>query len=307
MRSPDVFTFTTLLDACVKAAETDELGGLAEAMAVLRDMQGAGVRANVVTFNCLIAACAKSARKHGLTMVEKGVKVLDMMAESGVQPDAISLNTLISACAEAAAGARTSKEASEALTKGLLLLRGMPKWGLRPTVISYTSLLTAGERAVRIGDTTIIQNGKSLLTRMQDAGVQADVVTYTSLLTCFASAAATGIPGDWVGRSLEVLGTMRAAGVAPTAVTALVLIDTCAKSVRALRRGSEEGRAALERLRRLFQELDHNGDGRVSVGELRVASEKRTKLGGRLRAGQPQQRLGARNGSPPPPPPPPSY
>ena len=59
VRSPDVFTFTTLLDACVKAAETDELGGLAEAMAVLRDMQGAGVRANVVTFNCLIAACAK--------------------------------------------------------------------------------------------------------------------------------------------------------------------------------------------------------------------------------------------------------
>jgi len=123
------------------------------------------------------------------------------------------------------------------------------------------------------------------------------VVTYTSLLTCFASAAATGIPGDWVGRSLEVLGTMRAAGVAPTAVTALVLIDTCAKSVRALRRGSEEGRSALERLRRVFQQLDHNGDGRVSVGELRVASEKRTKLGGRLRDGQPQQKLGASDGS----------
>ncbi|KAJ1470998.1 hypothetical protein T484DRAFT_1845653, partial [Baffinella frigidus] len=62
-----------------QAAEEDELGGLGEAMIVLREMEGAGVRANVVTFNCLIGACCKSSRKHGLTMVEKGVKILEMM------------------------------------------------------------------------------------------------------------------------------------------------------------------------------------------------------------------------------------
>lgn len=59
-----------------------------------------------------------------------------------------------------------------ALRRGLGLLKEMQQWGLRPDVISYTSLLSAGTKAVRLGDKTMASHGLDLLAMMQQQGVQ---------------------------------------------------------------------------------------------------------------------------------------
>jgi len=85
-----VITYTTLLDACVKAARDGEDGGLKEAMEILKEMQGRGLVPNVVTFNCLLGACAKAALERGDGMVDNGMELLERMKELGIAPNAVS-------------------------------------------------------------------------------------------------------------------------------------------------------------------------------------------------------------------------
>lgn len=110
---------------------------------------------------------------------------------------------------------------------------------------------------------------------------QADVVAYTTVLNTFCAAAGRGMEGNWVQRSRQVLEMMAGQSVRPTAVTCRVLVNTCVASVRALC-GDSEGVEVEKRLVRVFRRLDRNGDGSVSLGELRAAMRS-VDAGGRLR------------------------
>jgi pentatricopeptide repeat protein len=283
---PDLITFTTLLDACVRAATQDEDGGRGEAMQVLQEMEKAGLSPNVVTCNCLLSACAKAASTHGLIMVDNGLELLQMMKGMGVAPDIISFNTLISACSFAASNPQRGYKAGDALARGLLVVREMQAHGLQPNVISFTSLLSAGARAIKNeGDVTVLSQARALVALMRDSGVRADVVTYTAILDINAKAAAQGQVGEWVALSLQVLQDMREASVAPTGITCAVFVETCVNSVNMLK-GDSKGRSAQKRIRRIFDRLDRDGDGRISSSELLEASSL-------LQSGRSSPRLGS--------------
>jgi len=84
----------------------------------------------------------------------------------------------------------------------------MQQWGLTPDVISYTGLLSAGTKAVRLGDATMALHGLDVLDLMQAQGVQADVVAYTTVLNSFCAAAGRGMAGNWVQQARQVLEVM---------------------------------------------------------------------------------------------------
>jgi pentatricopeptide repeat protein len=74
LHDPNVFTYTSAMDACRRA------GQATAAVQVLRRMQERGVRANTVTFNTALNACAAT-RDWQLALT-----VLQMMKEAGVRP-----------------------------------------------------------------------------------------------------------------------------------------------------------------------------------------------------------------------------
>jgi hypothetical protein len=163
-------------------------------------------------------------------------------------------------------------KAGDALARGLLVVREMQAHGVHPNVITFTSLLSAGARAIKNeGDTTVLSQARSLIALMRDSGVRADVVTYTAMLDIFAKAAAQGQQGDWVHQSLQVLQDMRAASVTPTGITCSVFVDTCVSSV-AMLKGDSRGRSSQKRIRRIFDRLDRDRDGRISSREMLEAA-----------------------------------
>jgi hypothetical protein len=120
--------------------------------------------------------------------------------------------------------------------------------------------------------------------------VRADVVTYTTILDIYAKAAAQGQRGDWVALSLQVLEDMRVASVAPTGITCSVFVDTCVNSVGLLK-GDSKGRSAQKRIRRIFDRLDRDGDGRITASELVEASALLQGRGPRGKLGSAAARL----------------
>ena len=269
---PDVITFTTLLHASIKSAGEGEHGGLDAAFDVLREMEDAGVKPNVVTFNAVLGACARSAKVQGLKMVDKGLSLIDIMGQQGVQPNRLTFNTLLFACSQAAS---CSQNPGAALTKGMQVITVMRSVGVTPDVISFTTLMSAGVKVVGSGDATMVSQGATLLGYMREAGVIPDPVTYSTLINMYSKAAGAGIPGDWVGESATVFEKMLEEGVRPTAATCAVLVDVCHKSARSLGGRDELALASaggkIKRLRGLFQRLDKNEDGDVSVEDLQLS------------------------------------
>jgi pentatricopeptide repeat protein len=269
---PDVITFTTLLHAAVQSAGEGDNGGLEASFEILREMEACGVPPNVVTFNAVLGACAKAARKQGLKMVDKGLSLIEMMSAQGVEPNRLTFNTLLSACSQAAA---TSRNPGVALNKGMQVITVMRSLGVAPDVISFTTLLSAGVRVAGAGDATMVSQGTTLLTYMREAGVTPDAVTYTTLINMYAKAAGVGLEGTWFDEAVLVFDKMLEEGVRPTSATCAVLVDVCHKSVKVLGpRGSPELSSAggkIKRLKGLFDRLDRDGDGVVSVEELQAS------------------------------------
>ena len=170
-------------------------------------------------------------------------------------------------------------KAGDALGRGLLVVREMHAHGVQPNVITFTSLLSAGARAIKNeGDTTVLTQARSLIALMRDSGVRADVVTYTAMLDIYAKAAAQGQAGEWVGLSMQVLKDMRGAAVRPTAITCAVFVDTCVNSVGMLK-GDSRGRSSQKRIRRIFDRLDRDGDGSITATEMMEAAALLRKQG----------------------------
>lgn len=87
---PDVISFTAAISACGS-------GGSAEdAVAIFREMDGAGVPPNVITHNSVMAACVTAGRWE--KALELFLEVLDDAKSGSIGGDACSFNTALSAC-----------------------------------------------------------------------------------------------------------------------------------------------------------------------------------------------------------------
>lgn len=98
---PDVYSYTSVIDACTKSEGHQQLE---RALEVLEDMRRANVRPSLVTFNTLILACGGSGGSgSGGSPGRRGdwrraLAFVQEMVESGVTPDVYTLTVAVAAC-----------------------------------------------------------------------------------------------------------------------------------------------------------------------------------------------------------------
>lgn len=92
---PDVYSYTSVIDACAKSGE------LGSALEVLEDMRRAGVSPSLVTFNTLIFRCGAgsgSSGQQGRGDWRLALSFLEEMVKGGVRPDVYTLTVAVAAC-----------------------------------------------------------------------------------------------------------------------------------------------------------------------------------------------------------------
>ena len=103
---PDVYSYTSVIDACAKSEGQHRLE---RALEVLEDMRRAGVRPSLVTFNTLILACgggggsSSSSGGGGDSPTRRGdwrraLSFVQEMFDSGIKPDVYTLTVAAAAC-----------------------------------------------------------------------------------------------------------------------------------------------------------------------------------------------------------------
>ena len=215
---PDVVLYTMLMRCYTKQRGK---GSTTEARRVLRRMQAAGVNPNRYTFNTLLtayAATGDTTRADALLaqMRQQDVTpdvvtfntllqcycqsghpgpepVLQAMAPAGVNPDVITFNTLIAHCAR-----------QKDLVGAHRWLAKMQQAGIAPDCSSFNHLLQC---CVRCRNSRQAEHVVQRL--MPEAGVSPTTVTYNTLMGCLPPTV--------------VLAQLRAAGLAPDAVTQRIL------------------------------------------------------------------------------------
>lgn len=146
---PDVYSYTSVIDACAKAGE------LERALEVFEEMRRFGVSPSLVTFNTLISACgARGDWQRALSFVAQ-------MAESGIVPDDVTLSVTIAAC-----------EAGGEWDKVALRLREMGTGG---SVVARLSIIACG----RVGNW---RGGLEVVEEMKALGAPRSVHVYNALI-----------------------------------------------------------------------------------------------------------------------------
>lgn len=151
---PDVYSYTSVIDACAKS------GQLERALEVLEGMRRARVTPGLVTFNALISACGTGGGKW-----RRALEFVVEMVDSGVKPDAFTLTLALAAC-EAGGGEwdRVS-----------LCLRDMRGKVKEDPVLARLAIAACG----RAGDW---RGGLGVVEEMGVAGAPPDVDVYNALI-----------------------------------------------------------------------------------------------------------------------------
>lgn len=94
--APDVFSYTSVIDACAKSGGQQQLE---RALEVVEDMRQAGVRPGLVTFNTLILACGGRGGSPGRRGDwRRALSFVQEMVESGIDPDVYTVTVAVAAC-----------------------------------------------------------------------------------------------------------------------------------------------------------------------------------------------------------------
>ena len=84
--APDVYSYTSVIDAFAKAGE------LERALRILEDMRHARVRPSLATLNALVSACRSGGQW------QRALAIVEEMRRSGIEPDDQSLTLIVAAC-----------------------------------------------------------------------------------------------------------------------------------------------------------------------------------------------------------------
>ncbi|KAL1816019.1 hypothetical protein ACET3Z_018593 [Daucus carota] len=147
---PDLQTFNILLSGWKSPEEAESFFG---------EMQGLGVKPDVVSYNCLIDVFCKGRE------VEKAFKVVDKMREEDIAPDVISYTSLIG-------GLGLVGQPDKARD----LLKGMQEYGCYPDVAAYNAVIRNYCIAKRLGE------AYKLLDEMEGKGLDPNATTYNVIL-----------------------------------------------------------------------------------------------------------------------------
>ncbi|XP_024008508.1 putative pentatricopeptide repeat-containing protein At1g13800 [Eutrema salsugineum] len=178
---PDVYTYTTMINAYCRKDE------LKEAYALFQEMKQRRIIPDVVTYTVLLHHNPKWDMKremkalgikrdvHYYTVLidrhcktgelEDAERIFGEMIESGVEPDAAPYTALIARCCRDG----YCKEAKR-------IFDLMIESGIKPDLVSYTTLIA---RCCRDG---YLKEGKRIFDLMSENGIKPDLVSYTALI-----------------------------------------------------------------------------------------------------------------------------
>lgn len=91
---PDVITFTTVLDALLRAADTPERAGAA-VQQVMQIMDSMDVQPNSVTFTAMIKACLHIPSQEGEPRLQVAFQLLHTMCTTRLAPNLVTYSTII--------------------------------------------------------------------------------------------------------------------------------------------------------------------------------------------------------------------
>ncbi|CAM9221077.1 unnamed protein product [Ectocarpus fasciculatus] len=172
-RGVDVVTFSAAVAACRDGGEWRQ------ALALMEEMQAAGIKPDQIAYGTAVSACAMAGQW------QKAVALLADMRRSKLRPDVVAYSSAIKACG----GEGRWEEA-------LGLLKEMQESGVRPNLITYTGAMEACGRAGRWN------NALGLLAEVRDRGLRPDTFTLNAVMD------ALGRSGE-TEKALALLETMR--------------------------------------------------------------------------------------------------
>jgi hypothetical protein len=235
---PDAITFTSMLDACARAAAVRGgrggwTRGWKNGLEVLDLMRQRGVGRTAMTYNVLIATCVTGAsmRREGLWVqeaVDLAVGVLTTMRQDGVRPDSDTYNHLFTVCAKAAgagykgAAAVAQEVFADMQEEGLAVEMGVETWNALVNTYAKCANFSLAQRLVSV--------------EMPAAGVVPDLITWNTVMHAVANEAARGrLSGLQYG--MHVLEMMKASAVQPDVRSYNSLLRAC--TATAWGRGSD--------------------------------------------------------------------
>lgn len=194
---PNARAYNYVVVACA------ELGDVERAFDVARTMRQVGICLNIVTYNNLLKACCNAGDlERAFDLTREMIQVRD------VKPNSHTYDVLIRGCGT-----------QGKLDMALRLLDSMRVAGVSPTVITYSSVVSACARA---GDIHALSHAMNVVKDMKRVGIRPNIVTYNSLIhACARSCQAE--------QALSVLDAMRKENIRPDAVTLCSLVDACGR------------------------------------------------------------------------------
>lgn len=157
---PDVYSYTSVIDACAKS------GQLQRALEVLEGMQRVRVTPSLVTYNALILACGAG----GVGDWRRALGFVEEMIDSGLKPDAFTFTLTLAAC-EAGGGD---------WDRVLLRLRDMGAKIKEDAVLARLTVAACG----RAGDW---RGGLGVVEEMGASGAPPDVGVYNALIEALSA------------------------------------------------------------------------------------------------------------------------
>ncbi|KDP43560.1 hypothetical protein JCGZ_16847 [Jatropha curcas] len=192
---PDVYTYSVLIQCCIKHYRFDLIGR------ILAEMSYLGVECNTITFNIIIEGYGKA------EMFEKMENSLTDMVESGSSiPDTSTLNSVIGAYGNSGQIEKMEKWYSE-----------FQLMGIHPDIQTFNILMTS------YGKAGMHKKIKSILKFMEERFFTPTIVTYNIIIEAF------GRVGD-IEKMDEYFETMKHQGVKPNAITYCSLVRAYSKA-----------------------------------------------------------------------------
>jgi len=192
---PTVITFGCYIDTCIRNAD------IAVAEQVFSSMAHIGIKPNAVIYTSMIRGYAHSRKPH------KALEMYQRMRREGIEATAVTFNSVLDILVRQLADPAHLQE----------IVDDMRAASVPPDVVTYSILIKASCNAGRV------ESALSLFRQLRSHGLAFDEVAFNTLLLACSKA-------EQLAESEEILGEMRAIGMAPTPVTVSILVKMYGKA-----------------------------------------------------------------------------
>jgi pentatricopeptide repeat protein len=177
--SPDVFSYSIVLDAWAKKAWTDPKAAQ-RAQSLLEQMKDSGdVQPNTVSYNTVITAHSRAGNPQQAEALLQEMMEDNARGNGNIQPDVQSFSSVLSGWSRV--GTVQAAERAESLLRNV-----MPKVGIVPNVQTYGSCINCWAKASTPNDHHPVQRAQALYQEMnEEHAIAPDVMTYAALMNAW--------------------------------------------------------------------------------------------------------------------------